>query len=100
MNDLFIASICLFLLSIISFFVKNGNKQLTRIQIIQLSGRNFKKPALFKNYPDVLLMFSIIALILFFDYPGFIEIAVGILIIFTQKVLILILQRVMPKGRT
>lgn len=94
-----IISSTLFVLSIIAFFIKNGNKQLSFRQIIQISGYDLKRPYLFKNYPDILLMFSIVVLILFFHFPALMEFIGGIFIIIFQKVLILILQRLLFKYR-
>lgn len=100
MNDLIIISLSLFVLSIISFFIKNGNYLLTFKQIVLLSNlRNFQKPFFLKNYPDVLLMFSVISLILYFNYSIVIEIIGGVLIILTQKIFILIFQRFLPKSK-
>lgn len=99
MSKLIIISIILFLMSIISFFIKNWNKRLTLKQIIQLSGYNSKKTTYYKNYSDFLLMFSIVALILCFHYSILLEIIVGIIIVFTQKVLIFILQRIMFRDK-
>jgi hypothetical protein len=100
MKDLVIASVSLYVLSIISFFIKNGNHLLTLKQIVALGEMsNFKKPYFFKNYPDILLMFSIVSLIIYFNYPIVIEIIGGVMVIFTQKILILIFQYLLPKSK-
>jgi len=98
MNKLIYTSLFIFIISIISFYIKNGNKKLTFKQIIQLSGHNLKSHTFFENYPDILLMFSIVSLILSFDYPFLIEILGGVFVVFVQKIIILILLWAFPKN--
>lgn len=99
MDTLLIASIILFILSIICFFIKNGIQQLTLKQTFQLSGRKlgsskYGSLIIISTFSDLLLMASVIALIIYFDYPALIEILGGLFIIFIQKVMILLLQKV------
>jgi hypothetical protein len=104
MNILIVISVILFVASIIAFFIKNGYKRQTLIQIFA-SGYNPTnlRFLLFSNPPDGLLILSVIVFIVFiFKYRlinnlGLIFIS-GLFIIFIQKILILVIQRI-GKGK-
>ena len=101
MNTLLLSSIILFVLSIISFFIKNGIRQLTLKQIIQLSGRRIGRSKLgystiCSTFSDILLLFSVISLIIMHsdNFPPLILFFGGLFIIFLQKIIILFLQKI------
>ena len=98
MNYILISGI-LFVLSIIAFFVKNGIKQLTLRQIIGQVGFKKGQPWRFNNYPDILLMFSVVCLVIFLQLHPLAKLSFGILLIFVQKLIIWIVILVMTKSK-
>lgn len=98
MNYILISGI-LFVLSIIAFFIKNGTKQLTLRQIIGQDSYNNKRPWRFNNYPDIILMFSVVSLMIFSQLRPVVTFSIGILVIFTQKLILWIVLLVLTKSR-
>jgi len=94
-----IASIILFILSIISFFIKNEIRQMTLSKIIQLGSRKLKNSniTIVPTFSDSLLMMSVILLITeaVKYYSPVIIIFGSVIIYFLQKIIILFLQKMM-----
>lgn len=90
------ASILLFVLSIIMFFVRNGVKELSFREIIQLSVHKLKNSSIVvSTFSDILLMFSIVAIIIHMDdYSGYNKFFVGIVILLVQKIILLLLLKI------
>lgn len=98
MNTLLIASIIMFLLSIISFFIKNGMGLLTLKQIIGLSGHILRSSnsgylLISSTLSDLLLIASVVTLIIYFDYPALVEFFGGLIVLFMQKITILLIVK-------
>ncbi len=99
MDTLLIISTIFFILSIIIFFIGNGKHKLTLKQIIVLSGHQIKRRKspyliIFSTFPDLLLVFSIVTLIIYLDcLPALILIFGGLLIYILQKIIILLISR-------
>ncbi len=89
----------MFVFSLLFFFIKNGMGQLTLKQIFILSGRKLKCPTSNKylitgsTFSDLLLIASVIALIVYFDYPPLVEFFGGLIFLFMQKIIILLILK-------
>jgi hypothetical protein len=100
MGILYIFTIPLFVISIIAFFIKNGFKRQTLLQIFG-TGYNPVNPRflLIANPPDGLLVLSVISFIIFITRQKVmnnigLELLTGLSIILLQKILIFIIQRI------
>ena len=100
MTYIIISSI-LFVFSIIFFFIKNGNKQLTFRQIIKESFPDVTKKPFYKRYPypDLFLLGILAVAVTFFHFSFLIILSGSLFIYFLQKMLILLIQRTIFKCR-
>lgn len=67
---------------------------MTLRRIMQLGGRKVRKYILIPAVSDFLLLLSVVILIVFFDYPAIIKILGGLIILFMQNIIILLIQKV------
>ena len=98
MDTLLVCSISLFALSILFFFMINGREQLTLKQIFILSGRKLKCSTtkyliIGSTFSELLLIASVVGLIIHFDYPLIVEFLGGLMILFMQKIIILLILK-------
>jgi len=94
-----IASVILFILSIILFFIKNGIRQMTLKQIIRLGGGRLSGVTWGRLIEsDFWLLFSVVLLIpevvKYCEHPVIISLLGSLIIIFLQKIIILLLQKI------